>query len=124
MQTAATGGTDASKLGRRAFWHSDAIFPGVSFPSSVVRSTIDTAVRRPHSLEPFLMLRVVNLATRSSIPTWSTVPISSKSLLKLLRVAVAGVAGMIHLISPPEIPITTTTSPPIRVAHYDCRESD
>ena len=69
MQTAATGGTSGSALGRLAFWQSDAIFPGVSFPSSVVRSTIETAVLSPHSLEPFLMLRVVNLATRSSIPT-------------------------------------------------------
>ena len=69
MQTAATGGTSGSALGRLAFWHSDATLPGVSFPSSVVRSTIETAVFRPHTFELFLMLRVVNLATRSSMPT-------------------------------------------------------
>ena len=61
MQTAATGGTDSSELGRRAFWQSDATLPGVSLPSSVVRSTIDTAVLKPQSLEPFLMLRVCEL---------------------------------------------------------------
>ena len=69
MQTAATAGTSGSALGRLAFWQSDATFPGVSFPSSVVRSTIDTAVLRPQTFEFFFMLRVVNFATRSSIPT-------------------------------------------------------
>src|SRR5665213_2051711 len=77
MQIAATGGILLSSLGWRAFWQSDATLPGVSLPSSVVRSTIETAVFRPQSLDFFLMLRVVNLATRSSIPTRSTVPKSS-----------------------------------------------
>src|SRR5665213_385534 len=77
MQIAATGGILLSSLGWRAFWQSDATLPGVSLPSSVVTSTIETAVFRPQSLDFFLMLRVVNLATRSSIPTRSTVPKSS-----------------------------------------------
>src|SRR4029079_15638171 len=78
MQTAATGGTSGSSDGRRAFAQSDATFPGVSLPSRVVKSTIETAVVRPHNLDFFLIERVWNLATRSSIPTWSTVPTSSK----------------------------------------------
>src|SRR5665213_408664 len=77
MQTAAPGGMLVSSLGWRAFWHRDATFPVASLPSRVVKSTIETAVWRPHILEFFLMLRVVNLATRSSIPTRSTVPKSS-----------------------------------------------
>src|SRR5688572_9508273 len=77
MHTAATDGTSGSVLGARAFWQSDAILPGVSLPSRVVRSTMDTAVLSPHSFDPFLMLRVANLATRSSMPTWSTGPTSS-----------------------------------------------
>ncbi len=43
----------ASPDGRSAFSHRDATFPGVSLPSNVVRSTIETAVRRPQSLEAF-----------------------------------------------------------------------
>jgi hypothetical protein len=58
-----TGGTSGSSLGWRAFWQSERTFPGVSFPSSVVRSTIDTAVVSPHTLDFFLMLRVANFAT-------------------------------------------------------------
>ena len=53
----------------RAFWHSEATFPGVSLPSSVVRSTIETANRRPKHFDFFFRLRVLNLATRSSMPT-------------------------------------------------------
>src|SRR5688500_12058433 len=82
MHTAATDGTSGSVLGARAFWHSEAILPGVSLPSRVVRSTIDTAVLSPHSFEPFLMLRVANLATRSSMPTWSTGPTSAMNRSK------------------------------------------
>src|SRR2546423_7675132 len=96
MHTAATGGISGSALGRRAFWQSDATLPGVSLPSSVVRSTIETAVFRPQTFDPFLMLRVVNFATRSSIPTWSTVPISSNSLVKLERIV--AVVAMLLLI--------------------------
>ena len=44
-------------------------FPGVSLPSSVVRSTIETANRRPKHFDFFFRLRVLNLATRSSMPT-------------------------------------------------------
>jgi hypothetical protein len=38
---------------------------------------METASFKPRILEAFLMLRVVYFATRSSIPTASTVPISS-----------------------------------------------
>jgi hypothetical protein len=41
-----------------------------------VRSTIETASFSAWTFEVFLIERVVYLATRSSIPTWSTGPIS------------------------------------------------
>src|SRR5947208_14488694 len=50
-----------------------ATFPGVSLPSSVVRSVIDTINLRPSSLAEVLMLRRVKAVARSSAITWSTV---------------------------------------------------
>ena len=47
-------------------------FPGVSFPSRVVRSIIRTASVRAAILESFLMDRVAREATRSVTPTSST----------------------------------------------------
>src|ERR1700690_1361124 len=67
-----------SSWGRSAFLQRDSILPGVSLPSSVVRSVIDTAVLRPQTFAVFFMLRVANFATRSSTPTWSTEPTSSR----------------------------------------------
>ena len=46
-----------------------AIFPGVSPPSSVVRSIIETTSFRPSSLAEVLMLRRVKAAARSSTIT-------------------------------------------------------
>ena len=69
----------AKPWGRSAFLQRDSILPGVSLPSRVVRSVIDTAVFRPQTFAAFLTLRVVNFATRSSTPTWSTAPTSSRS---------------------------------------------
>src|SRR5512132_3506453 len=71
--TAATGGTSGSAgSGRRALEHSASTLPGVSAPSRVVRSIIDTARRRAATLDCFLMLRFARLAARSSAPPWST----------------------------------------------------
>ena len=56
-------------MGRSAFWHSEATFPGVSLPSRVVRSIIEAAIFKPASLASFFRLRLVNLAARSSTPT-------------------------------------------------------
>src|ERR1700757_3534126 len=47
-------------------------FPGVSAPSSVVRSTIDTARRMPCCLAVVLIERLPSWAARSSTPTRST----------------------------------------------------
>jgi hypothetical protein len=44
-------GRRAASCGCRAFWQREATLPGVSLPSSVVRSTIETAVFRPQSFE-------------------------------------------------------------------------
>ena len=77
--TAAVLGTSMPSCGVIALRQSDAIFPGVSFPSSVVRSIIETASFSPKSFDFFLMLRVTYFATRSSTPTASTEPTSSIS---------------------------------------------
>ena len=69
---------------------------------------MDTASFRPNSFARFLMLRVVYLATRSSTPTASTVPIS----LKKRRNAAGTVGGMEGRISTRTPPKTTPKSIP------------
>src|SRR6266516_8127027 len=71
--TAATGGTEGSSgSGWRALAHSPRTLPGVSAPSSVVRSTMRTAISSAHSLASRLIERVARDAARSCAPTWST----------------------------------------------------
>src|SRR4051795_255094 len=73
MQTAATCGTDGSLgSGRRALADRDRTLPGVSAPSSVVRSTIEMAVSIAHAFAVVLIDRVPSCAARASAPTWST----------------------------------------------------
>src|SRR3954468_3696425 len=73
MQMAATDGMVGSPgFGWMPFAHSARTLPGVSFPSSVVRSIIRIARSRAHTFEAFLMLRFCSCATRSSAATWST----------------------------------------------------
>src|SRR5690554_441571 len=71
-QTAATWGVSSVADGRSALRHNMRTLPGVSSPASVVRSIIEMAISRPASFAPFLMLRVLKRAARSSTPTWST----------------------------------------------------
>src|SRR5207248_364401 len=72
-QTAATGGMVGSPgLGRTALAHIAATLPGVSAPSSVVRSMQRTARSRAQSLEGFLIERLASEAALSSAPTSST----------------------------------------------------
>src|SRR5438309_515340 len=59
-------------LGRIAFAHMAATLPGVSAPSSVVRSMQRIARSSAHSLEDFLIDRLASDAARSSAPTSST----------------------------------------------------
>src|SRR5256885_12944922 len=73
MQMAATDGIVGSPgFGRIPFAHSAAILPGVSMPSSVVRSMHRIARSSAHSFESFLIERLASEAARSSAPTWST----------------------------------------------------
>src|SRR5215218_7382347 len=75
MQTAATGGTVRSAgSGRIAFDASAATLPGVSAPSSVVRSIIRTARSSAKSFDSRLMERRESESARSSTATWSTEP--------------------------------------------------
>src|SRR5437870_3749798 len=72
-QTAATDGmVESPGLGRMALAHIAATLPGVSAPSSVVRSMQRIARSRAHSLEDFLIDRLASEAARSSAPTSST----------------------------------------------------
>src|SRR2546423_13425034 len=71
--TAATDGQDGSVgSGRRALAHSARTLPGVSAPSSVVRSTIRMARSMPHALAVVLIDRGASPAPRASAPTRST----------------------------------------------------
>src|SRR5262245_17947266 len=73
MQMAATGGHDGSDgSGRRPLAHSARTLPGVSCPSSVVRSIMRTARSRANCLAVVLIDRVARPAARASTPTWST----------------------------------------------------
>ena len=54
------------------FAHSARTLPGVSFPSSVVRSIIRIARSSAQTLDAFLIERRVSDATRSWTPTGST----------------------------------------------------
>src|SRR5918996_1661218 len=58
--------------GQTALAHRLRTLPGVSAPSRVVRSTIDTARRMPCCLAVVLMERLPSRAARSSMPTRST----------------------------------------------------
>src|SRR5437588_141341 len=55
-----------------ALAHMAATLPGVSAPSSVVRSIQRTARSRAHSFDDFLIERLARAAARSSAPTSST----------------------------------------------------
>ena len=76
MQRAATDGTLGSAgSGRTALDASDATLPGVSEPSSVVRSVMRTASSSAKTFASRLMLRFASEAARSSTATWSIEPI-------------------------------------------------
>src|SRR5919107_1944372 len=71
--SAATLGIDGSVgSGRRALPASARTLPGVSFPSSVVRSIIRIARSRAQSFASRLIERFASEAARSSTPTAST----------------------------------------------------
>jgi len=74
--TAATdgiGGSSSPSYGRMAFRQMARTFSGESFPSSVVRSTMLIASRRPASFDSVLIERRVNEVARSSTITELTV---------------------------------------------------
>src|SRR5579872_717425 len=70
---AATDGIDALPgCGLMPLAHRAVILPGVSEPSSVVRSMHRIARSSAHSFDAFLIERLASEAARSSAPTWST----------------------------------------------------
>src|SRR5713226_9377838 len=73
MQIAATEGMLGSPgLGRMPLAQRAATLPGVSLPSSVVRSMHRMARSSAHSFDAFLIERLASAAARSSAPTSST----------------------------------------------------
>ena len=75
MQTAATAGTLGSTgSGRIAFAQSADTLPGVSAPSSVVRSIMRTTRSRACSFDARLIERLASSALRASRATASTAP--------------------------------------------------
>ena len=58
LRAATDGIVGSPGCGRMAFTHIARILPGVSFPSSVVRSIIEMASFRPATFAAFLMLRL------------------------------------------------------------------
>src|SRR5229473_367607 len=73
MQIAATDGIEASPgLGRMPLAQRAATLPGVSEPSSVVRSMQRMARSSAQSFDDFLIERLASDAARSSAPTSST----------------------------------------------------
>src|SRR5271169_309781 len=72
-QTAATwGAVGSAGSGRLALAQMARTLPGVSWPSSVVRSIIEIAVSSAHCLAVVLIDRLASMAARASAPTWST----------------------------------------------------
>ena len=72
-QTAATiGAVGSAGSGRLALAHSARTFPGVSWPSSVVRSIIEIAASSAHCLAVVLMDLLASIVARASAPTRST----------------------------------------------------
>src|ERR1700730_4776631 len=96
-QPAATLGIEASPgWGRIAFEHSGATLPGVSAPSSVVRSMQRMARSRAQSLEERLIERLLSEAARSSAPTWSTVRTPRISDPRWASVTAVAMGSIIH----------------------------
>src|SRR4051795_4655977 len=67
--------------GRIAFEQSAATFPGVSCPSSVVRSQQRIASSSAQTFASFLMLRFASSAARCSTATWSIAPMRGSRCL-------------------------------------------
>ena len=63
------GTVESVGSGLTALAQSVFIFPGVSAPSSVVRSTMLIAISIAQALLEVLMLRVASIAARASAPT-------------------------------------------------------
>src|SRR5215475_9226398 len=117
--TAATGGTEGSEgSGWRALAHSPRILPGVSAPSSVVRSTMRTAISSAHSLASRLIERVARDAARSCAPTWSTpgrpcrICRSAASEPTMLDPVTPGA------VTPPVTPAATTPAAPVTTSAF------
>src|ERR687889_334181 len=92
---AAEGQLGSEGSGLRALADSARTLPGVSAPSSVVRSTIEMARSIAHCLDVVLIDRVASEAARPSRPTAST-PGSPSSVLRSDAVAPVTNASLAH----------------------------
>src|SRR5215475_6208807 len=118
--TAATGGPDRSEgSGWRALAHSPRILPGVSAPSSVVRSTMRTAISSAHSLAPRLIERVARDAARSCAPTWSTPGRPCRICRSAASEPTTPVpAAPAPVTAPPATPAATTPAAPVTTSVF------
>src|SRR5512146_1427894 len=112
---AATVGTAGSAgSGRLAFAHSARILPGVSWPSSVVRSTIEIARSSAHRFAVVLIDLVASTPARASAPTRSTPGSPSRKLRRSEPVLVTVVTGSpsVSAVGTPGNPNPPPAAPP------------
>src|SRR6202163_1330384 len=95
---AATEGIVGSPgFGRIAFAHRAVTLPGVSEPSSVVRSMQRIARSSAQSLDAFLIERLASDAARSSAPTASTLRTPRMSEPRCVRERAVATNGIMRL---------------------------
>ncbi len=104
--TAATDGIAALVgSGRTAFRHSAATLPGVSMPSSVVKSMHEMARLMAARFDVVLMDRVVKVLARASSPTSSTGVTRSATPLRDRGAKTAAAAGVsTSVLTPSSLP--------------------
>src|SRR5947209_10159241 len=117
--TAATDGTvESPGFGRTALAHMAVTLPGVSAPSSVVRSMQRTARSSAHSLDDFLIERFPSEAARSSAPTWSTLRTPRMSEPRCVSESAVAMRGLCDAVNRP-----AEASPSREVDERRCRPS-
>src|SRR2546428_9462668 len=123
MQIAATDGMLASPgFGRMPLAHRAATLPGVSEPSSVVRSMHRMARSSAHSLEDFLIERLASDAARSSAPTSSTLRTPRMSEPRWVRDSAVAMGGLCDGRSGPMAPGRLASDTDAAVAHLEVVE--
>src|SRR6267378_4376059 len=123
MQIAATLGMVGSPgLGRMPLAQSAVTLPGVSEPSSVVRSMQRTARSSAQSFDDFLIERLARDAARSSAPTSSTLRTPRMSEPRWVRESAVAMGGLCDGRSGPMAPGRLASDADAAVAHLEVVE--